>query len=110
LSATTISEADFNVIYIYIHDEVNRLKTQHPNIDSAEFKAAVSLSTTIDEVRNIRSSFGSSTGSGISPAGPSITSSTKLSEVLGDIIRGLRTRIYEYQHSVPKAAQSANAV
>jgi hypothetical protein len=43
LASTTLSEADFNVIYIYILDESNRLKAQHPDPDSAGFKAAVSL-------------------------------------------------------------------
>ena len=34
----------------------------------------------------------------------------QLAQLIADLIRGLRTRVYEYQHSVPKAAQNANAV
>lgn len=110
LSSTTISDAEFNIILIYIHDECDRLKVQFPNIDSAEFKAAVSISMMIDEVRAVRSTFNSPTGTGVTTTGSAATTSIKLEEVIKDIIRGLRTRVYEYQHSVPKAAQNANAV
>lgn len=110
LSGTTISEADFNVIYIYINDEVNRLKTQHPDVNSSEFKAAINLSMFINEVRTIRDTFNQQSQSGLAPTGASSFNLTKLKEVIDDIIRGLRTRVYEYQHSVPKAAQRANAV
>jgi hypothetical protein len=68
------------------------------------------MSMMIDEVRAVRSTFSSPTGTGITPTGSAATTSIKLEEVIKDIIRGLRTRVYEYQHSVPKAAQNANEV
>lgn len=110
LSSTTLSESDFNIIYIYILDESNHMKAQHPDPDSAGFKAAVSLSMVINDVRSTRATFNPSTGTGIAPTGSSATSSATLADLIKDLLRGLRTRVYEYQHSVPKAAQNANAV
>ena len=110
LASTTLSESDFNIIYIYILDESNHMKAQHPDPDSAGFKAAVSLSMVINDVRSIRATFNPSTGTGITPTGSSTTSSASLADLIKDLLRGLRTRVYEYQHSVPKAAQNANAV
>ena len=110
LSSTTLSEPDFNIIYIYILDESNHMKAQNQNPNSAGFKAAVSLSMVMDDVRATRATFNQSTGSGIAPTGSSTTSSSNLAQLIADLIRGLRTRVYEYQHSVPKAAQNANAV
>ena len=110
LASTTLSESDFNIIYIYILDESNHMKAQHPDPDSAGFKAAVSLSMVINDVRSTRATFNPSTGTGIAPTGSSATSSATLADLIKDLLRGLRTRVYEYQHSVPKAAQNANAV
>jgi len=110
LASTTVSEPDFNIIYIYILDESNHMKAQHPDPDSAGFKAAVSLYMVINDVRSTRATFNPSTGTGIAPAGSSVTSSATLADLIKDLLRGLRTRVYEYQHSVPKAAQNANSV
>ena len=110
LASTTLSESDFNIIYIYILDESNHMKAQHPDPDSAGFKAAVSLYMVINDVRSTRAAFNPSTGTGIAPTGSSATSSATLADLIKDLLRGLRTRVYEYQHSVPKAAQNANAV
>ena len=86
------------------------MKAQHPDPDSAGFKAAVSLYMVINDVRSTRATFNPSTGTGITRTGSSTTSYVNLSDLIKDILRGLRTRAYEYQHSVPKAAQNANAV
>jgi hypothetical protein len=64
----------------------------------------------INDVRSTRATFNPSTGTGITPTGSSTTSSASLADLIKDLLRGLRTRVYEYQHSVPKAAQNANAV
>ena len=110
LCSTTLNDNDFNTIYLFIRDEYDRLVNNHPDTDSGENKAAVAILFMANESRNIRANLNASTGSGLAPTGSNRTTGASLKELMSDIMRGLRTRIYEYKHSVPKAAQEANKV
>lgn len=107
LSSTDISDAQFNNIYIQINDSKNEFtRTYEP--DHYGFLCGIHLMDIFNEIRLIRQQIKENQG-GIQRY-EDATPTINIDDLIKNILRGLKTRIYEYLHTVPKEAQSANAI
>lgn len=110
LSDLTLSDKDFNDIYIYVKDGKESVeKTYRDSPLDPICICYLSLSDLMSEIKEIRE-YTKGNSSNITTSHASDHISVDLSELMQKILRGLDTRIYEYLHTVPKSVSSANAV
>lgn len=110
LSDITISDAEFNDIYIAVRDHIDTAVRHNPDPLSYQNICAMNLTSVINEIRIIREEIRENIRRQQAPGPAGSVHAVDVSKIMEKILRGLRTRVYEYLHTVPKAAQQANAV
>lgn len=108
LASTDVSDAVFNDLYIQMQDAKDEYIRTYQNPSHYGNICGVNLMDIMNEVRATRDFIKNST-TGMQRY-EETTPSVNLKELMDNIMRGLKTRVYEYLHTVPKAAQSANSI
>lgn len=102
IASLYITDTDFNKIYADLHNF-------EQNIDNAVKEEALRhIYAILDEASTIREEL--KKASSMPSSGEQQQVDVDFSKLMQLIITGLRTRIFEYLHTVPKEARSANAV
>lgn len=114
LKGLNISDQDFNEVVILINDYERDTARQYSNPADVHRACADSIVLCIEEIRRtriaIRNSNNTNTGLSTQQQQSSQNRDKILAKVIEDIILSLKTRIYEYIHTVPKEAQKSNEV
>ena len=111
LAGLNISDQEFNEAVILISDHERQTVRQFNNPTDIHRVCADILSSCINEIRTIRANIGAQPGFNITPSGQNNNQQTvnnKLSDLMEQIALSIKTRVYEYLHTVPKEAQKSN--
>lgn len=109
LSDTQISDTEFNDIYITISDFKDTFVRTYPDPTHYGNICGINMMDALNEVRATREFIRNST-TGMQRSGTASTPQVDIKNLVQTILRGLKTRAYEYLHTVPKQAQFANSV
>lgn len=115
LSALNVSDQDFNEVVVLMNDYERRIARTYNNPTDFHRICADRISSCIEEIRVIRTAIknqSNSSNNALSTQSQQTSQSREsvLSKVIEQIMLSLKTRIYEYNHTVPKEAKKSNEV
>lgn len=110
LSDTNISDAEYLNLENVITSHINNVKGRISDINNPEYIAAENLRTIVEEIRIIREDTKRRAEETAAREEKIRNTPIDIKDIVSDIMRGLRTRVYEYLRTVPKAAGSANDI
>lgn len=106
-----ITEQQFNEILILFYDFSKNIQSSYTNPNSPQRICLDFLTGVFDEIRTIRKHIQQNN---INAPSTNVNQGTQrndaIIQVVSDIMASLKTRIYEYLHSVPNEAKKANEV
>ena len=110
LSDTQISDQEFSDLSNIVFNNKANVKNTTSNPNDPEFIAAENILDIFEEISAIRAELNRQQQEAAAEEERRANSPIDIKELLSNIMRGLRTRVYEYLRTVPKAAGSANDV
>ena len=110
LSQDSVSDSDFSTFHQIIKNNRSSVHSRISDPNNPEYIAAENLYTVIEEVKVIREQVRIAAEQQALEEERRQNVQVDIKELMSNIVRGLRTRIYEYLRTVPKAAGSANDV
>lgn len=115
LSGLNITDSDFNEVVILVNDYEKTIARKYTNPSDFHRICADRIVSCIEEVRIIRIATKNQNSVSNNPLSTqqqqqSQSIDSTLSKVIEQILLSLKTRIYEYNHTVPKEARKSNEV
>lgn len=113
IAGLQISDQEFNEIVILVNDHERNTARQYPDRNDIHRVCSDRLISIIENARRIRIANSNLNNTGLLAVQNQNSSqqiNQKIAKVMQDVIISLKTRIYEYLHTVPKEAQKSNEI